>query len=197
MTEAYPLQWPPGWKQTEHPKRSAFGEYTFYRMTNEVKDELRRLGAKDIIISTNVPLRLDGQPYSNRKPEGSHGVAVYFKLEGKEQCIPCDKWDKVEDNLRAIFKTIEALRGLERWGAKEMVDAAFRGFQALPHYEDNVIIGQQVEQYFHHCKSLDEVEMTFKHKRKYMHPDAGGSNSDFAELTSQYSQAKKRFEDED
>lgn len=34
--------------------------------------------------------------------------------------------------MRAIEKTIEALRGLERWGAKEMVNAPFRGFKALP-----------------------------------------------------------------
>jgi hypothetical protein len=43
----------------------------------------------------------------------------------------CDKWDKVHDNLQSIRKTIEALRGIERWGESDMMERAFSGFQQL------------------------------------------------------------------
>ena len=94
--------------------------------------ELQRLGARNAVISTNVELRQDGLPYSNRRRPDDPGVAVYFMYEGRQQCIPCDRWLSVEENLRAVWKSIEALRSLERWGAKSFVDAAFTGFAALP-----------------------------------------------------------------
>ncbi|WP_051532952.1 hypothetical protein [Arthrobacter sp. 9MFCol3.1] len=94
--------------------------------------ELRLLGVKNIVLSSNQELRRDGLPYAKRPQPMDRGVAVYFEREGKQQCIPCDKWSRIEDNVQAIRKTIEALRGLERWGAKSMVDAAFQGFLALP-----------------------------------------------------------------
>jgi hypothetical protein len=47
-------------------------------------------------------------------------------------CFACDRWDSVADNVQAIRKTIEALRGIERWGTGDMVQRAFAGFVALP-----------------------------------------------------------------
>src|SRR5262245_54177038 len=60
------------------------------------------------------------------------GSAVYFTHKGRQMCFACDRWDKMEDNLHAVSKTIEALRGIERWGTGEMVQQAFTGFVALP-----------------------------------------------------------------
>jgi DnaJ-domain-containing protein 1 len=36
------------------------------------------------------------------------------------------------EHARKIELTIAALRGLDRWGAKELLNAAFWGFKALP-----------------------------------------------------------------
>ena len=44
----------------------------------------------------------------------------------------CDKWDKVKDNINAIANTIAAIRGIERWGASDMMERAFSAFEALP-----------------------------------------------------------------
>ncbi len=52
-----------------------------------------------------------------RKPD-DRGVAVYFTHLRRSMCFTCDKWDQVEDNLYAIVKTIETLRGIERWGVE-------------------------------------------------------------------------------
>ena len=44
----------------------------------------------------------------------------------------CDKFRYTRDNIYAVAKTIEALRGIERWGASDMMERAFSGFKALP-----------------------------------------------------------------
>lgn len=133
MTEqlACPLSWPATWSRTEFPRRSAF-QVTFAQARDGLLSELRMLGAREVLISSNVALRRDGLPYAAAKDPDDAGVAVYFELDGQPKCIPVDKWDRVKDNLRAVELTVAALRGLERWGAKHMVDAAFQGFAALP-----------------------------------------------------------------
>lgn len=137
MIAAFPLQWPVAWPRTKYPEWSRF-RVTQYEAQNGILRELNLLGATDVIISTNIPLRRDGLPYASAKAPEDQGVAVYFKLNGSDQCIPCDKWRTIAENMRAIENTISALRGLERWGAKEMVNAAFRGFRALP---ESIIMG--------------------------------------------------------
>jgi hypothetical protein len=43
------------------------------------------------------------------------GVAVYFSYRNQQRCFACDRWNRIQDNMQAISKTIEALRGIERW----------------------------------------------------------------------------------
>lgn len=84
-----------------------------------------------VIVSSNVPVRRDGLPYSNAREPDDPGVAVYFEMKGQKHCLTCDKWDRVADNLNAIAKHIEAMRGQLRWGVAD-VAAMFAGFKALP-----------------------------------------------------------------
>ncbi|KAF7958244.1 hypothetical protein AWV80_01355 [Cupriavidus sp. UYMU48A] len=84
------------------------------------------------MISTNVPLRQDGLPYASYRKVDDEGVAVYFTLDGQQMSFACDRWNKVEHNMHAIVKTIDALRGIARWGTGDMMRAAFTGFAALP-----------------------------------------------------------------
>lgn len=90
-----------------------------------------RINPAKVVISSNVELRQDGLPYSNRKTPEDPGVAVYFELDGEPYAMPCDKWDRVADNLYAIAKHLEAMRGMERWGVGSL-QTAFKGFHALP-----------------------------------------------------------------
>lgn len=93
---------------------------------------------KDVIISTNIKLRNDGMPYSSAKAPDDRGVAVYFKKWNEDtrayedMCIACDTFDQVGCNLHAIGLSIEAMRGIDRWGCSELMNRAFAGFKALP-----------------------------------------------------------------
>jgi|WetSurMetagenome_2_1015567.scaffolds.fasta_scaffold152500_3 hypothetical protein len=180
MPEAYPLAWPQGWPRTAQPKRARFSDKTMNRAENLLNEELKRLGAKNIVVSSNI--------IRSAQPK-DRGVAVYFIREGKEQCIPCDKWDLVEHNIYAIAMTIEALRGIDRWGAKSMVDAAFRGFTALP-APDQVVskTPKQILGVVEDMKDLDYITFKYKQKAKELHPDAGGDIKEFQALTKAYEQ---------
>lgn len=136
MTEQkFPLQWPSGVPRTPAHKvwYSKF-DMSAGRARDEMISEIGRMGGKNIIISTNLRVRNDGGIYARdlaREPDDS-GVAVYFNRKGSRVVFACDKYKLVWENMRAIGKTIEAMRGIERWGSAEMLDRAFTGFTALP-----------------------------------------------------------------
>lgn len=137
--DAYPLQWPAG-RPRKHQwerERAKFST-TFARARDEIAREVQLLvggrWARDpqLVISTNVALRRDGLPLANQRNPDDPGVAVYFEHRKRSMCFACDRWDKIEHNMQAIAKTIEALRGIARWGTGDMLEAAFTGFAALP-----------------------------------------------------------------
>ena len=49
--------------------------------------ELRRFGASNIVVSSNVPTGRGGLPLASAKRVDDAGVAVYFTLKGKERCF--------------------------------------------------------------------------------------------------------------
>jgi hypothetical protein len=136
-TEAYPLQWPPGRKRTDSWRReNAKFDVTFTRARDNIVAEIGRLAGRypdpQIVISTNIALRRDGLPLANQRQPDDPGVAVYFLYKKRQMSFACDRWRKIEHNMQAIAKTIEALRGISRWGTGDMLEAAFTGFTALP-----------------------------------------------------------------
>lgn len=144
MTQAYPLQWPDGWPRTTAHKRedgrARFQKgdwrnrsYTTINTTRQqLADELQRLGARNVVLSTNVELRLDGQPYSNRRPPEDPGIAVYFTLDGEPMVMAQDAFQRVPDNIRSLTLAISGMRQMQRHGGGTMLKRAFSGFTALP-----------------------------------------------------------------
>ncbi len=137
---SYPLCWPQGWARTKQRRQSNFlravsdsrGRYhSMEEARTNLANELQRLGASNSILSTNVRLRVDGNPYSGQAQPADPGAAVYFKLKGRDISLACDRWHRVEDNIWAITKHIESLRGQDRWGVGS-IDQAFRGYMAIP-----------------------------------------------------------------
>lgn len=130
--EAFPLHWPIGYKRTQNRLWSKFKQ-TMDGSQKFLRNELTRLGGKEIIISTNIPLRNDGGMYSAymNKTQDDPGVALYFKYKGRDVVMCCDQYRQVWENVYALGKGIEALRGMERWGVSEFMDRAFTGFAAI------------------------------------------------------------------
>jgi hypothetical protein len=180
MIEAYPLAWPVGWRRTGGRKQSAFKVSSVGASSNRVLKELKLLGASKIVVSTNLQLRRDGLPYSSQAQPDDAGVAVYFTYKSKQMCFACDTYRKIQENLVAIAKTIEALRGMERWGASQMMERAFEGFAALPSKASSP--WREVLSFGDGAVTRDEVESRFRTLAKSKHPDAGGSTDEFQRI---------------
>jgi hypothetical protein len=186
MTEAYPLQWPLGRSRTRNAAVSRFDQ-TNGRAISFCLDQIRMLGGRQSVISTNIQLRQDGLPYANRRPPDDAGVAVYFTYKGRQMCFACDKWRDVYDNIYAIGKTIEALRGIERWGTGDMVEQAFTGFVALPAPKSpHEVVGVKPG------ASIEEIESAFRARAKQLHSDKGGDDTEMAELL----EARRKLKEE-
>lgn len=189
----YPLAWPIGRKRTKFPENSRFGEHSLAQSCKSCLDEIARLGGTGAVISTNIELRLDGLPYSNRRTPQDTGVAVYFRLHigGKPRpyCLSCDRWNSVECNLWAITKHIEAMRGQERWGVGS-VEEQFKGYEALPDRVDWLGILGGTPGW-----TLAQFEAAYREKAKSAHPDVpGGSEVVMAELNRAIALARRNFE---
>jgi hypothetical protein len=188
MVEAYPLWWPEGWKRTERYRRQSSRFKTGFAVSRDLLlDEIRRLGGRQVVLSTNIPLRNDGLPYASAKEPEDSGVAVYFQYKNKPMCFACDRYIYTKENIHAVAKTIEALRGIERWGASDMMERAFTGFMALPEKASQPwreILGSIPV-------TLDAIESRFRELAKQHHSDIpGGNDEKMRELLSARDAAK-------
>jgi hypothetical protein len=209
MINAFPLCWPEGWKRTPgySRKRAAFGRVETQRQgdvswkknkqlsvmdaVQRVLAELERMGIRrdDVIISTNVPTRLDGLPRSDSANPSDPGAAAYFRKSQNApmRCMAIDRYDRVADNLAAIATTLEAMRTIERHGGAEILDRAFTGFAALPQNTGrpwrDVLALPPV------C-NMDRVEQRYRELAMNAHPDRGGSEAAMQELNAARDQAR-------
>lgn len=191
MTQAYPLEWPEGWARTPAYKRNSNSPFrtTFDKARRDLWAELEHLGAKGVVISSNLELRNDGQPRADsaRRRIVDPGVAVYFMLKGKQVVMARDAYETVHDNLRSICLAISHLRGLERHGGATMMDRAFTGFAALPPpsaTQPRARTWREIMEFdASHRPDADGINVRFRALARVRHPDAGGSAEAFAELT--------------
>lgn len=200
---AYPLQWPQGWKRTPADKRvlgkfarrgtprngsswKPLEDVTLFQSVGRLLEELNRMGIPrdDVVISTNVPTRLDGLPRSDAREPADPGAAVYWDDCGNRRCMAIDQYTKVAQNVAALAATIEAMRAIERHGGAMILERAFTGFAALP------APGQGVKRDWWVVLEVDPATVTregvkqaYRRLASQYHPDRpGGSHDAMAEL---------------
>lgn len=193
---AYTLAWPSGRKRTSHNQReNGRFDVSFVRARDNIVNEVTLLCggryARDpqIVISTNMALRRDGLPLAGQRAPDDPGVAVYFLYKKRQMSFACDRWLKIEHNMQAIAKTIEALRGIARWGTGDMLEAAFNGFVALPSPEElrtwREVLGVSPDVY-----DLSLVRAAYRVLASRHHPDKGGTHEAMTELNAALTQAE-------
>lgn len=190
MYEAYPLQWPKGWPRTGKPKDSNFKMAADAARKDLLNEIFLLSGDRNPVISSNVPLRKsDRQMYAaiaNDELDDS-GVALYFILKGKQMTLACDKWLTPAENIRALGLTINAMRGLERWGSSQIIERAFTGFQALPEVSSFSKDFWEIFGFSNRPDNIAAIQAAYKSKAKIYHPDKpSGSTAKFTELNAAY-----------
>lgn len=205
LREAYPLTWPDRQCRTPYGRRRAA---KFKAGLGQARDELLRelqlLGAKDVLVSSNVPTRRDGLMYSDARQPDDPGVAVYFDRrlnvpnapgQWSPFVIACDSYSKVQWNLRAIGVTVEALRAIQRHGASEMLEQAFTGFAALPP-APSVPTGPDwwVTLMVPQAADAETIKTAYRELAGKNHPDVGGTAVAMAEVNRAYAAAVASLE---
>lgn len=201
MTSAYPLAWPEGWKRANEGRSGARFRSTFDQTRKRLYRELELLGAKNVVVSSNVPVRADGYPYADvaRYIIRDPGAALYFTLRGRQMVMARDAYESVYDNLHSLTLAIEHLRGLERHGGATMMERAFEGFAALPEpgNASHVRLWWQVLGFTADPSpgdnGLDHAEARYRQLARERHPDTGGTHHQMAELNAAIAQARKQL----
>jgi hypothetical protein len=186
MVGSFPLHWPSGYTRTDKPKSSAF-KVTFAKARDEAIKQIRILGGNAVIISSNIPVRLNGLPYANFSKVDDPGIAIYFTYNNEQVVFCCDKWDKPEANMKAIANTIDAIRGMNRWGVSEMMQRMFTGFKQLPEHTSSLKWWEVFD--IDKNSTEQEIKSQYRCLIQIHHPDKGGKREDFDAIQEAYKQA--------
>jgi hypothetical protein len=110
------LDWPPSKSRTAPAARrpgeggSTAGSVAY--CMRRIQRGLDRLGATDVVVTSNFPLARPGASYEAECELGDPGVCVRFALQGAAFAIPCDRYSTVRANLMLIARHIEATLAL-------------------------------------------------------------------------------------
>lgn len=200
----YPLSWPDGWKRCTNRTRAKFSrapnsakynnegqkmwqpnsQLSVFDGISRVLSELQRMeiSERDCLVSTNVPLRMDGLPRSGEREPIDPGAAVYWQdRKGRKKCMAIDQYTRTADNLAAIAATLDAMRSIERHGGAEILERTFLGFAALPESTDKP--WRDVLGFGDSTPSREQVQSRFKELAMSQHPDkAEGSHDGMSQL---------------
>lgn len=173
MPRAFPLDWPVELPRAESRERGPFNA-TFDATLEELRRQLKLLGASHFLVSCNYPAARDGWPDTRARLKGGDpGVAVWWRKDGREFVLACDRWELPQDNLRAILKTIEADRGKIRWGCSAIEARSMNGYQALPAPERwYEILGTPEE------APIEDIEAIYRLRVRQNHPDQAADDQD-------------------
>jgi hypothetical protein len=147
--QKYPLAWPVGQPRTDYRMHARFGtrgmntgngwrqtkSLTIAQAMDRLRHEVKSMGVDfedDCIVSSNLKLNMSGLPRSDQGEPTDPGVAVYWISENGPRVMAIDLYKKVADNIAAVARTLEYMRGIERHGGKHIQERAFTGFTALP-----------------------------------------------------------------
>jgi hypothetical protein len=194
------LVWPG--EPTRYRKGSPFSS-TYPATLNLLERELDMLGASEAVLQlavTEAEIRTDGLPRANARPTHP-GVILAFQSRHGPLQYATDVFDHWQDNLRAIALSLESLRRVDRYGITKRGEQ-YTGWKALPAGHGNG--GLTIEQAARFLASQGNIDSTlsvdaltrlilkdrsvfqrcYRRAAARLHPDAGGTAEDFAQLQS-------------
>lgn len=185
----FPLYWPLQHPRTARRHEGAFS-VDFVRARSQLLGELDRLGAREVLISSNVPIRRDGLPAVPDREPTDPGVAVYFTR--KSTCSStCSSIVVVA--WRSIARSASIVRPIARMLYRTRVNRShamttFSGFAALPAPSQpktwRDVLGIPPG-------PIDRETLYDKWRElaRIHHPDVGGDNARMAEINVAYERA--------
>lgn len=181
-------------KRKRSPFRSAWGA-----TLDDLDRELVAAKAWNVVIEIDAPpseIRRDGMPRVDARTRGP-GVIISYELHYKNNSVqrfvfPCDTYHDWQDNVRAIAKTLEALRAVDRYGVTRD-GQQFAGFKAIPASTGTTLSVEQAANVLSRHGGIvlnqnqpdyEAARRAFRSARSRTHPDAGGTTDEFTLVTS-------------
>ena len=180
--------------ETKRRRRSVF-KSPYSKTLDLLFREIEYLGGRNIVIQIDVEeseIRLDGWPRSDARPT-SPRVLVSLESKHGPLAYPCDRFDRWQDNLRAIALALEALRKVDRYGVTTHGEQ-YTGWRALPapvNGDGFATAEEAVEFIAKHCDctaveivaDIDLFRLAHRQAAKRLHPDVNnGQDADFKKL---------------
>lgn len=145
--------------RTRFPDRSRFRSSWAITLA-ELSYEIERLGGTSWVLQIDVSdydLRKDGGMRANARPPASHAVRVNFTAKAKGPLsFAIDRYDDWRDNVRAVAKTLEALRAVDRYGVATAGEQ-YRGWTAISNRPAEMSRDQAAE-FIAHWAHPDEAD---------------------------------------
>jgi len=133
----FPLQWPAHRPRTPSHRRKA-GRFkadgrdiTAAVAMSRCEEELERMGGVYPILSSNLELRMDGRPRSDKGEPSDPGACLYFSIKSEPFALACDTYSTTSQNIAAIAAHLDATRAIDRHGVASAAEA-LRAFSQLP-----------------------------------------------------------------
>lgn len=176
----------------------------YSKTMRELQDELRLIGVREAVIEADVTeqqVRLDGQIRAGSSPASPRVRISFTHPEVGPLQYPCDTYSQWHDNIRAIVKTLEAQRAMDRYGATRR-HQQYTGWKQLPGAIelDRAMTVEQAARFIAACPGWAEADEgietcadfiiadsglcrdAYRHACKRYHPDAGGTAEQFSKL---------------
>lgn len=203
IAQPTPLQWPAGFARTRQRTHGRF-RLTFPAALKSLHAAMqnRGLARHEYVISSNLPLKNNGDPTPVSASVQDTGIAVYWKEKNKPiRVVACDQFWGAHQNLRALALTLEHLRNMERWGCTQLVEHIMDSGFALPGpgqtstgTGDGMPVDvEPTKEWCHPLVTPDLVAVIYKNFAKKWHPDQGGSTAMMAQLSLAKAQADAWF----
>lgn len=172
--------------RTHFPERSRFR--SDWRTTlAELSYEIERLGGTSWVLQIDVSeydLRKDGGLRANARPPSSHAIRVNFTAKARGPLsFAIDRYDDWRDNVRAVSKTLEALRAVDRYGVATAGEQ-YRGWTAISNRPAEMT-REQAAEFIAHWANIPEgtvnsatLQTYYRLAAKRAHPDVTGDDGD-------------------
>jgi len=197
-------EWPgkPCWNRKDAPFKGPSGRVPLSQTLADLKRETDMINARVVTLKTYHiegqrnyrDFTRDGQIKADARRPSAPGVILTFtrRIKGEDKYLrfACDQYERWEDNLRAIAKTLEDLRAIDRYGCTtgEEQYAGFVAALPAPKSENareqaaRVIMtqsgagGLSIAAFLADTESVREAHIREAFKRT--HPDVPGNSAD-------------------
>ena len=162
----------------------------------DLKHEMGRIGVNECIIELDLAeddIRLDGLPRANARPNLPCVRIIFDHPDIGPLQYPCDTYSDWHDNVRAIVKTMEAQRAMERYGATRR-QQQYTGWRALPPggaTMQQVMTSEEAARYIGGISGVPSQDIhsdpaifkdAYRLAAAISHPDRTGDNAEFVKL---------------